>query len=455
MTVKQKNCPHFGGAIGKEKFIMLKKKAGILALGALVLGGLASCGSQSADLVIWCPSNDQVLMQQIIEDFKTANPAYADKTIAIRGNYAEGETSAPLMADKTAAADVICMVDDNIRASVDANTLLDISDEKDAIVKSDGQGAVDACSIDGKLYGYPYRSDNAFMLIYNSEIVSDEQAKSVEGILAACKTASDQKGVDVKFHYNISEGWYGVSYFQAFGLGQDVAYDEDGVASITSDYYSSQGVQIADRAMELAQQYPTTWEMSIETATVESGFENGTVGAAIIWNDYNNILAKCPTAKVTTLPTLTVDSVTEQLVSFIGYKAMVVNNYVADPSRPEGTEELARAFARFATSKDAQEERISLGYGPSNLELTATITEDELPFVACVNEQAAAGKTVSQALTTTADFWTPLQEFGGYIKARSWGTLKTSRAALSALINKTGWEVYDFIDNGTVSNPAQ
>ena len=123
-----------------------KNSALLLAAGALVAGGLASCGGGGASgpsLSIWCPGTDASVINAIVASFKETYEDYADWNIYIDQTIGEGDTQAPLVQDKTASADIICMADDNLRTAVQSNCVLPVdAADAAAIPESDGQDAV-------------------------------------------------------------------------------------------------------------------------------------------------------------------------------------------------------------------------------------------------------------------------------------------------------------------------
>ena len=427
-----------------------KKKLALVAGGVLTLGALAACGPSAGatnTITIWCPPTDKETVEAIIADFKEANPDYADWTIEVSKTVGEGETQALLTADKTNSADVICMADDNIRTAVQGETLLALTDEeKAAIVASDGQEAVDACSIDGTLYGYPYRGDNSYMLFYDTTVVSADQAKSVEGILAACKAAGKT------FNFNLTEGWYSTSPFIGHGLSIGVKTEEDGKIYMNTDFYSTKGAQIAQQVMDLRNEYGSTWVFDVSNSTVEKGFAEGTMGATILWNDYNTFIASNKNIAVSELPTLTVGTTAAQLTPFLGYKAVVINNYVE--SRGDECVAAARAFAKFMTNEDNQKTyQTELGYGMTNLNVMEEADLSNNPFLNAINAQLP--NVVPQGVNVTNDFWDPMQTFWANVATGNWGDYGTgldgAKGALRALVSTTGWVTTELINNGTIA----
>lgn len=427
--------------ISKNKVFALSS----LALLAATLGG---CGGKTADLTIWCPAVDGQVMDALVKNFKAANPDYADKVFSVVATHAEGDVQADVKKDKTVAGDVFCLADDNIRAAVDADTLLKLDDaDKTAVATSDGKDAVDACSIDGDLYGYPYRADNSTLLIYNKKIVSDEQAKTLDGILAACAANNAQ------FYWDLANGWYNPAPFWGNGVTQKLTKDDKGIEQIDTTLYSTKGVEAAEALMATYFNNKTSFQISSDQATIEAGFADGKAGACIFWNDTATIEAKIVAAGgemgVAHLPSITIGSKQVEMKSFLGYKAIAINNYVVE--KGEETVTLAKKFAKYLASKEAQEIRIQLGYGPSNLEVAGTSEAKTLPWVAAINAQRNLGGTVGQAANVTGNFWDPMATIGTQIKNATklgdWGTYGTAKKMLKSVVTTAGWVATEFIEN--------
>jgi arabinogalactan oligomer/maltooligosaccharide transport system substrate-binding protein len=390
-----------------------------------------------ADLSIWCPSTDNDITTQIITDFKAANTGYASKSIKVIANYGEGDVYGAMSKDITASADVVCMADDNIRSAVDGELLVSLTDaEKAALVTTEGEANVNSASIDGVCYGYPYRADNSYMLFYDSSIVSDTQAQTLEGIIAACKASS------AKFSFPISNSWYGASPLWAAGGTETVNEDTILVSNFGTEAVAKGGQAWAD----LYASNVDTWTSTDSKDTILAGFTAGATtkfGAAVLWNAYNDFHAANENVKVTKLPTMVIDGAAKQMKAFVGTKEVVLANKT-DMTGDKLA--LAKAFASYYTNKASQKARISLGYGPSNLELGASDDVASLPFVKAIGQQAAIGATVSQAGQTTSKYWTPVETWGKLIinNAPNWGDygdgIDGCLDSLKALVKSDGWK---------------
>ncbi|MCR5348321.1 MAG: extracellular solute-binding protein [Bacilli bacterium] len=426
---------------------MINNKFKLLTLSVALLG-LASCSSGGGTVVtdvdygtpsndnitVWCPNGDNDVMKTVIAGYKAANPTYTGD-ITIAANYGEGEITANLTKDVAAAADVMCIADDNIRACVKAGALARLTNaDKTEQVTENGQVAVDAGSQGGYMYGYAYRADNSYPLFYDSTFFSADDVLSLDTMLAKAKASNK------KVYFDLGGGWYAPSFFWANGcklwLGDD--------GSQQSDFNSEAGVKAAEAMMTMYQTYGgSTFIWSSDPAEIEAGFASGEIGAAILWNDYTSICGAMTTAgkdaknlKLTKLPTMKINGVDKQLGAFIGYKYVSVKYIEADTK--SGKTARAMDFAKYVANVDNQKTRATeLGYGPSNKALAAHPDIQALPFIAAVAAQASTGVTAAQGLVVNGDFWTPMADFTSIIKNSvdgSWGDYTGAKEALDALV---------------------
>ena len=422
---------------------MFNKKTLILgAASVLLASGLAGCGGGSApaDLKFWCPSVDNDIMDKLVEEFKKDNPDYANKNIVRDQNYGEGDAYAALHQDLENAADVMLMADDNIRSGVAAEEIASVDADRATFITETGRDAVDACSIDGKMYGYPYRADNSPLPIYDKTVFTSNSASigSLEGMLKACKDAGK------KFYLDMGNGWYNAFMVWAGGATFAAGKDAKGKDTILNDIASktSEIGAVLETLKGLYNEYKDTWTSSSDNAAIEKGFKEGSIGVAFLWNDVAAIRAAGGDIGVAAWPSLTVGENKVQLTCFRSYKAVVVKE------QEEGERlDLAKAFAKFLAGKKAQQARFELQYGPSNLELQASAEVKKFEFAGKIQEMADNGKTVNQAMAVTGDFWVPMQNLGTLVingiengKAKAWGDYPNAARAVNAtLAGASGW----------------
>ena len=359
------------------------------------------------DLTLWVPSTDTTFMnEKVIAGYKAANPDFKGN-IKVKANFGEGDVRTELAKDLDTAADVMCIADDNIRSAANSELLAPLSaDEKNAILTSDGENAVTAGTLDGTLYGYPYRGDNGYILFYNKELFPNpETVESMDDLLTAAKEKN------VKVYWDLTQGWYAPAPFWANGV--DFHLDNDG--NMVSTFDSDAAVKAGMAMMAMYKEFGgTTLVYSADAGQIENGFGDKTVGACILWNDYQNLYAKIgDNIGYTVLPTVSINGEDKPLHTFNGYKLMSIKAGLSEEKLA-----LAKSFCEYATSADVQLLRAKeLGHGPSNLAVAANEDVKALPFVGQIAEMMAAGHTHAQAANVNDKFWDPMGSIGSTIAA--------------------------------------
>ncbi len=374
------------------------------------------------DLTLWVPTTDtDFITNTVISGYKKAHPEFNGK-ITVKANLGEGDVRTELAKDLDTAADIMCIADDNIRSAANSKLLASLTDSEESAIKtSDGENAVTAGSLDGTLYGYPYRGDNGYILFYNKAIFTNpETVESMDDLLSVAKEKN------VKVYWDMANGWYSPAPFWANGV--DFHLDADG--NIVSTFDSDEAVKTG---MALMKQYKTyggtTLVYSSDNGQIESGFKDGTVGACILWNDYQTLKAQIgDNLGYTVLPSMTIDGSEKALHTFNGYKFMSVKAGLSSAKT-----ELAKSFCEYATSAEVQLERAKkLGHGPSNLKVADNADVKALPFVGQIAEMMAAGHTHAQAPNVNDNFWTPMGSIGATISqgaaTDTWGTFGSGEA---------------------------
>lgn len=185
---------------------MFKKGiASIVGASAMAVTLLASCGApQSVTIKVWRPVEDKDVMNQIIENFKAANPG-TNYTFVVE-DVAEGSVKAEYEKSPKDAADVMSLADDNlvqimksgpVFAELAGNYLTDVKN-------NNTDWTVDAASIDNKVYGFPQTASNGYFLYYNTDFLNATEASTLEGIFAKAK----QLNKKVYYMVNDDAGWY-------------------------------------------------------------------------------------------------------------------------------------------------------------------------------------------------------------------------------------------------------
>ena len=169
---------------------------------------------------VWCSKNDVDITTQMIESFKEANKG-TDFNIIIEESE-DSDARDNILSNVHNGADVFPIADDQITSMVAGGALYEIEDV-DAVKKADDESAVEAATIDGKLYGYPLTADNGYFMYYNKNYFSDSDVATLDGML-------DIAGANGKYlTMDWSSGWYLYSFFGNTGL--DFGVNDDGVTN--------------------------------------------------------------------------------------------------------------------------------------------------------------------------------------------------------------------------------
>ena len=315
-------------------------------------------------ITIWVSTTTGVkeFIQLQINNFINKNPQYSKYTFKIE-TVGEGDAAAEVLKDVATAPDLYCFSQDQISRLVQAGALSPLGKSaSETVIANNDAGSVNAVTVNNLIYAYPMTSDNGYFLYYDSNVISDEEAKTLEGIIAACERAGK------KFAYNSTNGWYTAAFFfaQPAGGGAPLCtstwtYSNDGktVVGVNDTLNSANGL-IAMRGMSKL----TTSNVFFDTDHNFSG-----TAAAIngIWNEAAAQAAYGNYMKATKLPTFTVDGVEYQMGSFSGNKLLGCKPQ-SDPEKAK----LCSDLALYLTSYEAQLERYyEFAWGPSNLQAQA------------------------------------------------------------------------------------
>lgn len=324
----------------------------------------------------------KAFIEKQVNEFKAAHPEYKIKiNIDI---VSEGLAGSNVLNGVGGKPDMYCITQEYIPQLVMNGKLAPLSEQASIIVKTNNDASsVSAAAMDDQIYAYPMATDNGYFLYYDSSIVSDEEAKTLEGIIAACKKAGKKFGCD------LLTGWYTVSFFFARPIGEDMpicssvwtpAIEDWGFTDVYDTFNSENGL-VAMKAMNMlmsSDAWINTDYMFSNTGAMISGFW----GAGSAEQTYGDNL------KATKLPTFTVDGQTYQMGSFSGHKYIGCKPQ-EDPQKAKICEELAL----YLTSEKAQLERFNglREYGvdaiPSNKDLQDNLKVNGDMFVSALLAQ--------------------------------------------------------------------
>ena len=343
---------------------MTKILSFVLALVMLSACFVACGGEKVHEITLWVSTTAGVkefTLEQVAA-FKEAHPEYKFN-IKVE-TVGEGDAAAEVLKDVATAPDMYCFAQDQISRLVQGGALAPLGVKATETVKANNDsGSVGAATVGGTVYAYPMTSDNGYYLYYDSSVVSDEQAKTLEGIVEACRAAGK------KFGYNLTNAWIMAGFFfsQPVGGGAPLCtstwtYSEDGKDAIAvNDNFNSANGLVAMKEM---------YELANSGVWVDSADNFGGTGAIVtgIWNANAATAAYGDNVKATKLPTFAgADGKTYQIGSFSGYKLLGCK-----PQTDDEKAKLCADLALYLTSGEAQLERyFEFWWWPSNLEAQA------------------------------------------------------------------------------------
>ncbi|MDE7428696.1 MAG: extracellular solute-binding protein [Lachnospiraceae bacterium] len=346
--------------------------------------------SGTVTLRVWASEEDQALTTQLIDNFKAA---YPDVTFDITlGSESESTAKDTVLTDVEAAADVYAFADDQINELVQAGALQEVAATYTFDVKSaNSAGAVEAASVDGKLYAYPMTADNGYFMFYDASVFSESDVQSMEKMLEVAEAAGKKVAMD------ISNGWYIYSFFQ--GAGYELTLNDDG--SNTCTWNAPGGTDVAQTIMNLC---ATNTLIDLGDEEMATAIAEGTVAAAVngTWRAETASDAWGENYAATKLPTFNVAGKDCQMSSYSGYKLIGVNPYSSNVG-------WSMLLAEYLTNEESQTARFEArGLGPANINAASSSAVQANPAIAALAEQAA----YATPQRVGGNFWAPAETLG-------------------------------------------
>ena len=395
-------------------------------------GGSNDAGSSSSGEVIalrvWGGEEDQNLLTELVEKFKAAHP---DQTFDITiGVESESTAKDTVLTDVEAAADVYAFASDQLNALVNGGALLAIDDTMDQVLQAyagkslsdvksaNAEGSVLAASIGNTMYAFPMTGGNNYFLFYDSNIISDEDAKSWDTMLDAAAAGGK------KVAMTLSSGWYNASFF--LGAGFVVELNDDGTTYVdwngtSADGYT--GVQVVQAMQAIAAH---DGFIAIEDGGLTNALASGDLAAVVdgTWDATTASAAFGDGYSASKLPTFTVNGNQVQQACFSGFKFIGVNPH----SKNAGW---AVLLAEFLTNEESQVVRFNQReLAPTNIKAASDPAVAANVAVAGSSAQDVAGG-VNQ--TTGDKYWDPSASFGEQIAQ---GTIASDEASIQTALDQ-------------------
>lgn len=350
-----------------------------------------------AKLTVWAPSDALETFQKQCDDFVAA---CANRKISIEVKaQGEADAAANLMNDPDASADVFGYASDQASKLYPGGFVAEVNPAYAASIKETNmEGAVSvATNDDGKLVAFPETGDNGYFVYYNKSKITEEQVKSLEGIMEACNEA------DAKFIMNIGNGYYGCVI--PLTAGGTYELDADGYQVL--NYNKDEVVKTAKAFADLLANDPhfaNDETDKVLASQLRSG--KAIAGVSGTWKQAAIKSALGDNFACAKLPTIKVDGVDKDIISMYGYKLLGVNSNSKFPLT-------AQALAYYLTGEKAQTERAqTLGWGPS---IQSLVDSDLVKNDVCLSAVYAQQKFSVPQIGLHGSFWDPTGSFGAYI----------------------------------------
>ena len=408
---------------------MKKRLLSILLGGALLAGstlGVTACSGKSNKITLWGPSAQQESLKEMVAQFLEENPDFGlEIELGVAG---EGDAYSMMSNDAQSGADVFAYANDQVVKLISLGALARLNDATVTELKSSNVlASVEAGKVGDYFYGYPYAADNGFFMFYDSSVVSEDDAKTLEGVLAACKAKKKY------FLYQLTTGWYAGSFIYGAGGEYTAIYDGLVVSEVICNfdekapdsnytYGELGGQQLID--LRTANDYVVDGD-DTQISNYLNAKGGSKLGACITgtWNA-KLIQSKLQTTDedgnlvdhyaATTLPTWksSLDGKTYNWKSFAGYKLYGVNAYSKHIDK-------AHQLAAFLSSEKMQEKRFDDNQiGPSNTKVAALPKVTENLAISTINKQIATNSVIQRP--TPDAYWTEMESFANAMK--TWGT---------------------------------
>ncbi len=355
----------------------------------------------NAKLKVWAPDAAVSLVKKQIEEFKAL---YPEKTFNIEV-VAQGESDAAtqILNDASVAADVFSFPSDQLNKLVDAGVMAQVAKGfVDHVSTTNSEDTVVSATVNDTLYAYPQTNDNGYYMVYDNTVVTEEDAKTLEGVLAACKKAGK------KFIFDAGDGFYACTF--AFTAGAKIdGFEDDKITQKFVDYDEDEAVKTLQAFARLIKEYKGTFQ-SLNVKNVASGFDQGTCGAGVdgSWDTKVNQTALGDKFGAAKLPTINVDGEDKQLISMFGYKYIGVNASSKFPAT-------AQILALYLSGEECQKQRTEeLGWGPSNLNVQKSDLVTGSPVLNAIKEQSA---NACVQVNIASTFWNPMGNLGNKLVA--------------------------------------
>lgn len=293
-------------------------------------------------LKVWCPQNqiDNGSMDEMCAMFQEDHPEW-NITFTVEA-VGEDVAKEEVLKDVAVAADVFFYANDQLNELVNAGAIAKLGGSTADMVNNEMAPAVAATvKVGDDVYGIPF-THNTFFMYYDKSLLSEDDIKSVEGIMAA------ETGDDVyNFVFDSAGGWKLGAWY--YGAGCTV-YGEDQVSFDEGCNWNNEtGLAVTNYLIDLIGNPKCAYNDDVSVSELAADHR---VGAWFdgSWNFDMYKEALGDDLGLAVIPTFNPDGNDYQLKGFYGSKAIGVNAQSANPAA-------AVALAAFLGSEEMQVKR--------------------------------------------------------------------------------------------------
>lgn len=347
---------------------------------------------QDVTLKIWTASEELDLMKKMGESFAAAHPEY-NLTFDI-SEMGIDEANANLKTDADSAADIFQLASGGVPELTQKGLLLPIGYDEAGLRALYPEGAISAVTAeDGLIYAVPF-TPNTFFMYYNKSMLSEEDVKSVESILA-----KDLGEGVYNFSFQVSGPWYLESFFYAAGC---TLFGPDGKDASSMDWNNANGFAAGKYMIDLVNN-PKYLENKDGIAMNMLREGKLAVHCDGTWNAGPVQEALGENYAAAALPTININGTDCQLRNFADYKTYAVKSSTAYPLA-------AQQFAEWICNEENQLARYEdQGVPPCISSLAGQLSGDvALTALLAQSEHAMAQPSIPQI----NEYWTPATALG-------------------------------------------
>ncbi len=348
------------------------KRKGSMLCAALLMGALIlfGCGKQPEEPVVvgtaggnastvtlkyWEASEEDspqiAMMEKVIENFKAEHSEVNfDITIEAVGSDCKDR----MISDLDNAPDVFTFADDQLLTLVAAGLVGPIENAEE-ISSKNLPAAVEAATVNDKLYAYPLTADNGYFLFYDKSVLDESDIASMDALCAKAQAAGKRVTFDV------DNGWYFYSFFGNSGL--TVGLNDDGITNYCTWNSTEGDVKGVDVCKGIEDLVAKEAFYNAGDDELKEWAKEGTLAAAVsgVWVSADLEEACGDNLGAAKLPTYTAAGKQIQMSSYAGYRLVGVSHLSKN-------EEWAVKLAEYITDEANQTLRFTeCGQGPSNI----------------------------------------------------------------------------------------